>query len=154
MLIDATGLVVFDASLYSGRLVVVLETDGRPGLGLLEGPTMERAPTIEDPEFSADGFEVFEVILKSNSKSNQELRYHFAATSLKSGAYTTYPTGRELILVDSEGDWSVVFAGVEVALPDYGKVVLGVKGARQGQEKAFRVKETARKSRKLRKGSV
>jgi hypothetical protein len=84
---------------------------------------MERAPTIEDPKLSGGGFEVFEVILESNPKPNQVLRYHFAATSLKSGAYLTYPTGRELILVESEGDWSVHFAGVEVALPDYGAMV-------------------------------
>lgn len=123
MLIDATNLVFFDSTQYPGRLVVVLETDGRHEFGLLEGPTMERAPTIEDPKLSGGGFEVFEVILESNPKPNQVLRYHFAATSLKSGAYLTYPTGRELILVESEGDWSVHFAGVEVALPDYGAMV-------------------------------
>ena len=117
MLINATNLVFFDSTQYPGRLVVVLETDDRHEFGLLKGPTMERAPTIEDPKLSGGGFEAFEVILKSNPKPNQVLRYHFAATSLKSGALT-YPTGRELILVESDGDWSVHFAGVEVALPD------------------------------------
>lgn len=122
MLINATNLVFFDSTQYPGRLVVVLETDDRHEFGLLKGPTMERAPTIEDPKLSGGGFEAFEVILKSNPKPNQVLRYHFAATSLKSGALT-YPTGRELILVESDGDWSVHFAGVEVALPDYGAMV-------------------------------
>lgn len=154
MLINATNLVFFDSTLYPGRLVIVLETDDRHELGLLEGPNMERAPTVEDSYYSGGGFEVFEVIRKLNPKPNQVLRYHFAATSLKSGAYVTYPTGRKLTLVESEGDWSVHFAGVEVALPDYGKVVLGMRGARQGQEKAERAKDKAKKARKLLKGSV
>lgn len=149
MLIDATNLVFFDSTQYPGRLVVVLETDGRHEFGLLGGPTMERAPTIEDPKLSGGGFEVFEVILKSHPKPNQVLRYHFAATSLKSGAYLTYPTGRELILVESEGDWSVHFAGVEVALPDYGVLSAARRTARasQGSKKA-------RKSLVSSKGSV
>ncbi len=151
MLINATNLVFFDSTLYPGRLVIVLETEDRHELGLLEGPNMERAPTVEDSYYSGGGFEVFEIIRKPNPKPNQVLRYYFAATALENGAYITYPTGRELILEESEGDWSVHFAGVEVALPDYAKVVLGMKGARQGQEKAERVKPKAKKSRK---GSV
>lgn len=151
MLINTTDRVFFDSTLYPGRLVVVLETEDRHELGLLEGPTMERAPTVEDSYYSGGGLEVFEVIRKPHLQPNHVLRYYFAATSFENGVYITYSTGRELILQDSEGDWSVHFAGVEVALPDYGKVVLGVRGARQEQAKAFRVKEKARKSRK---GSV
>lgn len=148
MLINATNLVSFDSTLYPGRLVIVLETEDRHELGLLEGPNMERAPTVEDSYYSGGGLEVFEVIRKPNPKPNQVLKYHFAATSLKSGVYVTYPTGRELTLVESEGDWSVRFAGVEVALPDYAKVVLGKKGAEQGQEKAERAKIKVKKARK------
>jgi hypothetical protein len=130
--INTTLGTFFDPVQYPGRLLVCLNTDDRPECGVFSGTDCnfdagdkkQRMQTIEHPEFSGEGLEVFEIVRHPRAPLNQIRQYHYGAISWKYGGYLSYPTGQELVLTEhnssEEHFWTVHFAGVQVLLPDYG----------------------------------
>lgn len=128
MLINTVMRVVFNPSLYPGRLLVCVNTeDGKPELGVFSGRNAGfkikedmnvRQPTVIDETWSGAGLEVFEISVPPNVYQSSAL--HYAIIDWQHKVYVGYPVGRELVLSNQDSDhWHVVFAGVTVILPDY-----------------------------------
>lgn len=100
------------------RLLISVETDGRPECGVFSGRHAgfrdaelmdKRQPLVEedfDESLQGEGFETFEIRGLQRPPENQIWQYHFVIISWKTAVYVEYPEAKELtVTLESEGGW-------------------------------------------------
>ena len=131
MFINTAMGVVIDPTLYPGRLVICVDTNEDPNLGVFSGrhagfrdtEMNKRQPVVVDPTWTGSGLECFEIIRNVTIPKDSVWQFHYAVIGLVRTSYTEYPVGQVLVLTGHSGElWDVAFAGVRIILHDYGQL--------------------------------
>lgn len=132
MFVDLSLSCHVEPSEEPGRLLVCVNTDGRPDCGVfagrhagLRGTEIEgkRMPTVEHGDWSGGGLEVFEISGLPTPGEGESLQFHFAVVSWRSHVYCQFPEGEELVVSASRTCWRINLRGVGLTI-DPAKVAI------------------------------